>query len=237
MKNEAIYALVFTPHPADIEFGIGGTVALWRREGKRVIYVVCTNGDKGSSDPNMKPEALTKIREQEQLEAAKVLGVDADDIIFLGHPDLSLEETPEFRKELLRLILTYRPEIVATCDPLHSKYLNNRDHRVLGRVVMDAVWPMALAPNTYPDLQNEGLQLHKTKKMLLWQTDEPNYRVDISDTFDIKMKAVNCMQSQIGPQGNPDFLEMLVKMNREAGKAENYTCCEAFHQIEVLQRL
>jgi LmbE family N-acetylglucosaminyl deacetylase len=235
MKQEAIYMMVFTPHPADIEFGIGGTVARWRKEGKEIVYVVCTNGDKGSSDPNLKQDELAKIREKEQLEAAAILGVK--NVIFLRHPDLGLKDTPEFKKEILRLVLTYRPEIVATCDPFNPQFFSNPDHRVLGRVVLDVVWPMALAPNAYPDLLKEGLQLHKVKKMLLWQNAAPNYLSNISDTFQQKMAAVNCMQSQIGPQGNPDFLEKLVEMNREAGKKENYAYCEAFYQIEVLQRL
>ena len=61
------YALVITPQPDDAEYGIAGTVAKWIQEGKEVVYVVCTNGNKGSSDPNMKPERLTQIRAQEQL--------------------------------------------------------------------------------------------------------------------------------------------------------------------------
>jgi LmbE family N-acetylglucosaminyl deacetylase len=235
INNGTTYAMAITPHPADIEFGIGGTVARWVKEGKRVVYVVCTNGDKGSSDPNMKPAKLAKIRQKEQLKAANILGVK--DVIFLDHPDLGLKDTSAFRKEILRLILKYRPEIVATCDPHYSKYFSSPDHRVLGRLVMDVVWPTALAPNTYPDLLEEGLKLHKVQKLLLWQTAEPNYRVDITDVYELKMQAVNCMQSQIGPPGNPEFLPMLVNLSREAAKGEKYTYGEAFHQLDVLQRL
>jgi LmbE family N-acetylglucosaminyl deacetylase len=183
----------------------------------------------------MKPDKLVKIREQEQLAAADVLGVK--DVIFLRYPDLELRDTPDFKKEILRLILMYRPEIVATCDPNYSRYISNPDHRVLGRVVLDAVLPTAQAPNAYPDLLQQGLQLHKVKKVLLWQTAEPNYRCDITDTYDLKMAAVNCLQSQIGPQGNPEFLPQLLTMAREGAKGENYAYGEAFHQIEVLQRL
>jgi LmbE family N-acetylglucosaminyl deacetylase len=235
MNPEPIYVLAFSPHPADIEFGIGGTVARWVKEGKIIVYVVCTSGDKGSSDPNLKPDKLAKIREEEQLAAAKVLGVK--NVQFLRHPDLELYDTPQFKKEVLRLILTYRPEIVATCDPYYTRYLSNPDHRVLGRVVMDAVWPTAQAPNAYPDLLSQGLQLHKVKKMLLWQTAEPNLRYDISPYFDLKMAAVNCLQSQIGPQGNADFLPRLVEFSREAAKGQNFQYGEAFREIEVLQRL
>ena len=236
MKNEAVHAMVFTPHPADPEFGIGGTVARWTREGKDVIYVICTNGDKGSSDPELMPEELAKIREKEQLEAAGILGVK--DVIFLRHPDLGLEDTPGLKKEILKLILTYRPEIVVTCDPYNPKYISSPDHRVLGRTVMDAVWPTALAPNTYRDLLDEGLQLHKVKEILLWQAGEPNYYSDISDTFDIRMSATDCHQSQIGPQGNnPEFLEMLKEGAKTTGKAANCQWAEAFQRIEVPQRL
>jgi len=103
MKDRAVHMLAFSPHPIDTEWGIGGTVARMTKEGKEVVYVVCTNGDKGSSDPDLLPEELAKIREKEQLEAAKILGVK--EVIFLRHPDLELEYTLEFRKEVLRLIL------------------------------------------------------------------------------------------------------------------------------------
>ena len=84
--------LVISPHPDDAEYGVAGTVARWTREGKRVVYAICTNGDKGTSDPNMKPEQMAIIREQEQLDAAKTLGVR--EVVFLRHPDHGLGHDP-----------------------------------------------------------------------------------------------------------------------------------------------
>ena len=133
-----LYAMVISPHADDAEYGISGTVARWTHEGKEVIYVVCTNGNKGSNDPKMKPEKLAEIREQEQLAAAKLLGVK--EVIFLRHEDQSLEDTPEFRKEIVRLIRTHRPEIIATSDP-YRRYIWHHDHRITGQVVLDAVFP------------------------------------------------------------------------------------------------
>ena len=49
-------ALVVTPHADDAEIGCGGTVAGWIAEGSKVFYVLCTNGDKGTSDPDMTSE-------------------------------------------------------------------------------------------------------------------------------------------------------------------------------------
>ena len=104
------YAMVVTPHPDDAEYGIAGTVARWVKEGKDVVYVVCTNGDKGTSDINMRPEVLAKIREKEQLDAANVLGVR--EVIFLRHPDQGLEDTYEYRCRVAAVVRKHRPEVV-----------------------------------------------------------------------------------------------------------------------------
>jgi LmbE family N-acetylglucosaminyl deacetylase len=238
MSSEAVYALVFSPHPADPDFGVGGTAAKWVREGKDVIYVICTNGDKGSNNPDISAEEMAKIREKEQLEAAEIIGVK--DVIFLKHPDLGLEDlkVSDLKKEILKLFLTYRPEVVMTCDYQSPRYFSAPDHRVLGRAVLDAIWPTVLAPNNIRDLLAQGLKMHQAKELFLWGNPEPNYYSDISDTYDIKMKAVNCHQSQIGPQGaNPDFPKMLVESIKNTGKVIGCEYAEAFYRLEVMQRL
>ncbi|MEJ2169646.1 MAG: PIG-L family deacetylase [Desulfobacterales bacterium] len=132
--------MVVSPHPDDAEYGVAGTVARWVKEGKRVIYVVCTNGDKGTSDIHMNPEQLIATRKKEQRAAADVLGVS--EVIFLGLPDQGLEDTPEFRKRIVRLLRQYRPNTVVTADP-YRRYVWHRDHRITGQVVLDAVFPYA----------------------------------------------------------------------------------------------
>ena len=236
MNNKAAYAMAIAPHPFDNDMGLGGTVARWAREGKDVIYVICTNGDKASSDPNVKPEELALVRKQEQLASAKILGVK--EIIFLGHPDLGLEYTPEFRKELLLLILKYRPEIVVTNDPYYRfrGYFSSLDHRTTGQATLDVVWPYLLAPGTYRDFLEAGFQLHKVKEVLMWQTENANYSIDITDTFEIKLAALRCHKSQV--DGMPaGWDERLKERAMEAAKGENYALAEAFHRVEVLQRL
>ena len=236
MSDKSAYMLVFSPHPIDTEWGMAGTVAKMVEEGKDVVYVVATNGDKGHMDPAITAEELAETREKEQLAAAEILGVK--EVVFLRHPDLGLEYTLDFRTELLRLILTYRPHTVATCDPYqHVRYMTNRDHRILGRIVLDTVWPTALAPNTYRDLLEEGLQPHKVQEILLWQTPEPNYYVDITDTFDKKAAAFACHPSQIGDPVLPEFADRIKETAETMGKRIGCKCAEAFHREEVLQRL
>ena len=224
------HMMVVTPHPDDAEFGVAGTAARWIREGKDVIYVVCTNGDKGTSDINMKPEELARIREQEQLAASNLLGVR--EVIFLHYPDQSLEDTPEFRKEIVRIIRLYRPDTVVTADP-YRRYIWHRDHRITGQVVLDAVFPYARDLLSYPDLLEQGLQPHRVKEVLLWGSEEPNHHSDITDTFDVKMAALRCHKSQIGNSISPELEERMRERHKMMAEGEDYELAEAFRQLVI----
>ncbi|MFC1994730.1 PIG-L deacetylase family protein [Chloroflexota bacterium] len=222
--------MVVTPHPDDAEFGVAGTVARWTREGRAVIYVVCTSGDKGTSDANMMPEEMAMIREQEQQDAAKLLGVR--EVIFLHRSDQSLEDTPEFRKEIVRLIRIYRPETVVSADP-YRRYIWHRDHRITGQVTLDAVFPYARDFHSYPDLIEEGLQPHRVREVLLWASEDINYCSDITDTFDVKVAALHCHKSQIEKLPFPDFENWLRQRNEAMAEGEDFELAEAFHRVEI----
>jgi LmbE family N-acetylglucosaminyl deacetylase len=225
-----VHVMVITPHPDDAEFGVAGTVAHWTSEGKDVIYVVCTNGDKGTNDPNVKPDELARIREKEQLAAAKLLGVR--EVIFLRHPDQSLEDTPEFRKEIVRLLRMYKPETVVTADP-YRRYIWHRDHRITGQVTLDAIFPYARDFHSYPDLLEEGLLPHEVKEVLLWGAQEPNYHTDITTTFATKVAALRCHKSQIGDNPPAGLEERLRERHKVLAQDEDYELAEAFYRIEL----
>jgi LmbE family N-acetylglucosaminyl deacetylase len=224
-----LYAMVITPHADDAEYGIAGTVAKWTREGKEVIYVVCTNGNKGSDDPEMKPEKLAEIREQEQLAAAKLLGVS--EVIFLRHEDQALEDTPEFRKEIVKLIRTHRPQVIATSDP-YRRYIWHRDHRITGQVVLDAVFPYARNRWAYPDLNKQGLEPHKVKEVLLWAAEEPNFFSDITDTFETKMAALHCHHSQVDHLPR-QWDEIFRQRYEQFAEGKGFKLAEPFYRVEV----
>ena len=230
MTTKQAQVLVVTAHPDDAEFGAAGTVFHWVREGKDVVYVVCSSGEKGTSDRNIKPEELAKIREQEQLAVAKMLGVE--EVVFLRHADQGLEDTPEFRKELVRQIRRYCPETVVTADP-YRRYLWHRDHRITGQVTLDAIFPYARDHLAYPDLLQEGLQPHKVREVLLWATEEPNCCFDITDTFDIKLAALRCHKSQVGFALPSELEKWLRERAKKMAEGENFELAEAFHRVEI----
>ena len=220
--------MVVAPHPDDAEFGAAGTIAKWAKAGASIVYVVCTNGDKGTSDPKMTPLKLAKLREKEQRTAAKVLGVR--EVVFLNYPDQGLEDTPGFRKDIVRVIRQYKPNTVVTCDP-YRRYISHRDHRIAGQVTLDAVYPSARDLLAFPDLLEQGFQPHRVKEVYLWGCMEPNYFSDITKTFDVKMAALCCHKSQI--ENVTEMEERVKDRCKTTAEGTGYEMAEAFHHFEL----
>lgn len=197
-------AMVIMAHPDDPEFSCGGTVALWAAAGAEITYLILTNGNKGSDDPDMTPERLSAVRQQEQRNACDVLGVK--NIVFFDEPDGELVPTLDLRKRVVAEIRRYQPDIVIGPDPSRyffaSTYINHADHRAAGLVTIDAVFPAARNRMYNPELLAAGLEPHTVKEVHLSGTDNPNRWVDITDVFDQKIKALLCHVSQINDPEN-----------------------------------
>ena len=223
--TEQAHVLVTTPHPDDAETRFAGSVAKWTRQGKNVVYVVISNGDKGTNDPETTPEELVVIREKEQLAAAKMLGVK--EVVFLRYPDQGLENTPELRRDIVRQIRIFKPEIVVTVDP-HGRYMDHRDHRIVGYATVEAVYPAAASAYAFPELLDEGLEPHRVSEMLFSGRMQNNYFEDITDTIDIKVSAIRCHRSQVGDR--PDFGEMLKNAAKMNARVLGFDYAEGFHR-------
>ena len=218
-------AMLIFAHPDDAEGNCGGTTAKWVREAKVIYYLVLTNGDKGSWDLSMTSEKLAPIREKEQEEAAKVLGVS--EVLFLRIPDGELEVSLPLRKKIARLIRLYQPSIILTHDPW-KPYQTHPDHRATGFLALDA----AVAARDhlyYPDQLAQGLKPCRVKEIYLFGTESPDSWVDISETIELKLRAVGCHKSQgLASQG---VQERIRNRASEVGKAKGYIFGEAFKKI------
>lgn len=225
-----IHAMVISAHPDDAEVGAAGTVARWIKEGKNVVYVVCTKGEKGTSDRNISAPDLAQIRQKEQYNAARILGVS--EVVFLDYADQELEDTKEFRKDIVGLIRKFRPEIVITSDP-YRRYIWHRDHRIAGQVVLDAVYPFARDHLAYPDLLDEGLEPHKVTEIWFWGAEDINYRVDITGTFDLKIAALRCHKSQFTGQKLKNMELWIKNRCHQMAEKENFDLAEGFHRVVI----
>lgn len=183
-------ALAIGAHPDDIEFGCGGTLAKWAANGCEIFHLVCTDGSKGTWDPNVDGAALAKRRQTEQTEAARRLGGIAP-VTFLEWPDGELECTVNQRSQIVIAIRQMKPEIVLAHDPW-KRYRLHPDHRNAGFLATDGV-VAARDPLFFPAL---GVP-HRPSKILLWEADQPDHEEIISETaFQAKVDALKAHASQ-----------------------------------------
>lgn len=222
-------AMVVVAHPDDAEFMVAGTAAKWAAAGSEVTYVVITRGDKGSDDPTMTPSHLATVREAEQRAAGAILGVK--NFVFMGYDDGYLRHTLPLRREVARLIRTYRPYTVVCFDPtnrfLGDNYVNHPDHRASGDVTVDAVFPTARDRLTFPELLADGLEPHKVKELWLGSPVQANVWVDIGPTLELKRQALLAHTSQIPPEMGP-YADV---MGRRSAEGCAFEFAEAFHRI------
>ncbi len=220
--------MVVVAHPDDMEFGAGGTVARLVREGKDVVLVQCTSGDKGTNRRDISPEALARQREEEEREACRILGVR--EVVFLRLPDGELEPDLAFRERIVRQIRAYRPDIVITHDPFRP-YALHPDHRAVGITTIDAVYPTARDPLYFPQHLAEGLEPHKVAELWLFGAQYTDLYVDISETLDVKLAALAAHRSQISA---PEELAARVRERAaEVGAERGIPYAEAFKVIAL----
>ena len=224
-------ALVVAAHPDDADFGAGGTAALLARAGWEVRYLVATDGSKGSDDPAFDPQALAAAREEEQREAARILGVAS--VGFLGHTDGELVRSLELLGGIVREIRAFRPFAVYTHDPepviVNNAHVNHSDHRAAGLAAVDAVYPAARDRLNFPEQIEGGLAPHKTAELYLWGANEPNFSVDVGAVADTKIEALLAHVSQFGQR--EDFAQRA----RERWRSEDGRFLERFRRVTLFR--
>lgn len=218
-------------HPDDIESWCGGTLARAIDQGSEVRLLLVTSGDKGSSDPTTTSAAVGTRRESEARAAATALGIT--EVAFLRYPDGEVEDTRELRRDLVTWIRRWRPEIVFTHDPEHPlpPYLSHRDHRVVGRVTLDALYPLARDPLTFHELLAQGLAPHAVREAWLFSSGIADIYVDISAGFERKIAARLAHASQApDPAALPENWRARAA---EIGAAAGVPLAEAFTVLRL----
>ena len=226
-------AMVVVAHADDAEWGCAGTVAKWCAEGWEVVYVLCTDGSKGSEDPEMTSGRLVEIRKQEQLDAGKVLGLK--DIVFLGYEDSMLEPTLELRRDIAREIRRHRPDVLICMNPVRSVdgegYLGHPDHFASGEAALSAVFPSSRDRLTFPELLREGLEPHKVKEVwMMFHGDTADKFVDVSAYMDTAVDALKAHQTQVSEE---DAEVDMRQWRNSTGKKVGFEFAEAFKVFQL----
>ncbi len=185
-------ALAIGAHPDDVEFGCGGLLAKWAADGCIVHHLVCTDGSKGTWDPDVDAHALAARRQDEQREAARRLGgVNAGEVRFLGRVDGELDSDLATRGEVARVIRELQPQVVLGHDPW-KRYRLHPDHRHAGLLACEGI-VAARDPHFFRD---HSLAHHRPQALLLWEADAPDHAEDVSGFVDTKLWALAAHESQ-----------------------------------------
>jgi LmbE family N-acetylglucosaminyl deacetylase len=231
-------ALAVAAHPDDVEFGCGGTLAKWAAAGCAIHHVICTDGSKGTWDPNADLSQLVTTRQAEQREAARILG-GRDDVVFLGWHDGELEDGPTQRRQLAHWIRRLQPDVVLGHDPWR-RYRLHPDHRHAGFLLTDGV-VAARDPHFFPE---PGLEAYRPTTLLLWEADEPDHVEDVGAHFQTKVAALLAHRSQyrstMGIEDETDekqverFRRRVADTAGEHGQPVGVACGERFKALRDL---
>src|SRR5579871_3698312 len=227
-SGERKTALVVGAHPDDPDMGAGGTAALWSRDGWDFYYLVCTNGSKGSANPEMDPIKLIEHRRAEQRAAAQAVGVV--DCFFLDEVDGELTKSREFLGKVVWYIRKLKPDAVFTHSTeiiIRNSSINHNDHRTTGEVTLDAIYPAARDILNFPEQIAEGLEPHKVLDIYIWGSNTPNYEVEIEEVIDLKIEALMRHMSQFA--GREGFRESV----RDRWKNEEGRLVESFRRVQM----
>ena len=238
-QYEARSVLVVVAHPDDAEFMAAGTIGKWGLEGKEINYVLCTAGDKGSSDRSMSPSKLAEIRRREQREACDRLGVK--ELVFLNYEDGVLLNTLALRRDIVREVRRFKPDVVVCQDPTmrwSGQYINHPDHRAAGDAALDAVYPSARDALVFPELLCEGFEPHKVKEVYLGGSMVGDVYVDIEESIHLKVAALKAHVSQVGDGPRPDRpgwdLETVIRERAaQVGEPQGMKFAEAYRYIRL----
>ncbi|WUT00943.1 PIG-L family deacetylase [Streptomyces sp. NBC_00708] len=197
-------ALCVAAHPDDLEYGPACAVARWTAQGKFVAYALASRGEAGI--PDLAPDATGALRADEQVRAAKAVGVR--DVEFLGHPDGTIENGLPLRRDLARAIRKYRPDVLVTInfyERWRSGDWNSADHRNVGVALLDAAND-AGNPWVFPELLEEG---HEPWSGVRWLavggSPASTYAVDVTDGLEAGIEALAAHAGYLAslPPDNP----------------------------------
>ncbi|QKW18217.1 PIG-L family deacetylase [Kitasatospora sp. NA04385] len=227
-------ALAVVAHPDDMEYGAAAAVARWTGQGKRISYLMVTSGEAGID--GMDPEQCRPVREREQVESARIVGVDT--VEFLAYPDGVVEYGLPLRRDLARAIRRHRPDIVITTnfrDTYGGVFPNQADHIAVGRATLDAVRD---AGNrwVFRELTAEGHQPWNGVRQL-WAAGSPDglHAVDTTDTFAAGVASLEAHRAYLDGLGGEmaDAAEFLEGMGRAAGSRLGTRYAAAFEVLNL----
>jgi LmbE family N-acetylglucosaminyl deacetylase len=197
-------ALCVVAHPDDLEFGAAAAVARWTGQGKHVVYCMVTSGEAGID--GMAPDECRVVREAEQVESARVVGVSEVD--FLGLPDGVVEYGVPLRAVIAEVVRRHCPDIVITGnfrDTWGGVNLNQADHIAVGKAVVDAVRDAGNRWIFPEQLEGDLEPWGGVRAVWAFGSPDATHGVDTTETFEAGVASLEAHRAYIDGLGWEHF--------------------------------
>jgi len=212
-------------HPDDIEIYCGGTVAKYAQRGDEVTIAYVTDGQMGH--PTLPPEEISAIRKEEAKAACKIIGAK---MLWLGYRDEFFFYNEETRVAFIDMIRQAAPDVIIT----HYPDFFSADHSGVGQMVNDAQIVVNM-----PNIKTRYPPTRKISPIYFMEAPAgveflPDEYVDITETFNIKKKMVECHKSQsvwLKKAYDVDYVEFIDIVGRFRGLQAGVKYAEGFKRV------
>ena len=218
--------LAIGAHPDDVELGCSGTIAKEIANNKKVGILDLTKGELGT-------RGSAEIREKEAKDAAKILNVAFREN--LNFKDGFFKNDEKHQLKLIQVIRKYKPDIIL-CNAIDDRHI---DHPRGAKLVIDSCFLSGLKKivTEYNNKEQEPWRPLNIYHYIQWKNLKPDFVVDISNFFEIKIKAVKSFKSQFYNENEPvqntpistkNFLDSIEYRARDLGRLTNVDYAEGF---------
>ena len=212
--------LCIQPHYDDNDIAAAGILKQLNDRGAEIFYITVTDDLMGVVDDSLSSEEAAAVLKRDQLAAGKILGVKEQ--YWLDYPDAGQYDYFDVRRNLLKYLRSLKPDFVFTADPWLT-YEGHRDHIQTGLAATEAVMFAGLTKIASSDaLVDSAYEEHSIQGMVYYYTREPNYIVDISNTWDAKVAAVRCYEAQFESADMDRLVKALELKSRQVAQGSDF---------------
>lgn len=239
--NSKTKVLAFVAHPDDFEDYWGGTVISFLNDNnidpKNITVIVATDGSNGGRDRFSNSKKLKKTRREEQIQSLSALGIPSANLEMWKFRDGSLDSRNKaLQEKVVVAIKEYKPDIIFThssetqlLNLFSGTYFVHRDHRELGKTVLDAVYPFSRDLLFYPKHAKIGLTPHIVTKVLLSESSNPNIRVQINSLLSAKVDLFSHHKSQLDSLDSIRNYYLKLHLHSDGNYYEEFRFIEIFN--------
>ena len=213
--------LCIQPHYDDNDIAAAGILTQLARNGAELFYLTATDDLMGVVDVTLSDEDAANVLKRDQVAAGEIVGVKEQ--YWLGYPDAGEYGYFDLRRDVLKYIRMLKPDFVFAPDAWLT-YEGHRDHMQTGLAAAEAVMFAGLTKIASSDKAiDKSYEPHSINGIALYFTREPNYIVDISNSWQEKIATVRCYEAQFNTQDMDQLVLALDMKSQQIAQGQSFS--------------